>query len=182
WLSEFGSIDRLVEHADTIKGVAGNNLREAVARFPLTRQLLTVKDDCDLGAFLSSPEDLKPREPDRETLGALYDRYGFRTWLRELSGDAERVPTGDARAAEVAHEAPAEQHYQIITEWTDLEAWMARVDAASLVALDTETTSLDEMQARLVGISMAVEPGVACYIPLAHRGPEAGTQLPRHEV
>ncbi|MEJ2895626.1 DNA polymerase I [Bordetella avium] len=182
WLSEFGSIEHLIQNADGIKGVAGNNLREAIPNFPMTRQLLTVKDDCDLSAFLTSLEDLKPTELDRDTLNRLYDRYGFRTWLRELSGDAERVPAGDARVAEVAHAAPVEQQYQIITEWPAFDAWMARAEATPLVALDTETTSLDEMQARLVGLSMAVEPGVACYIPLAHRGPEAGTQLPKQEV
>ncbi|MFU1952747.1 DNA polymerase I, partial [Bordetella avium] len=176
------SIEHLIQNADGIKGVAGNNLREAIPNFPMTRQLLTVKDDCDLSAFLTSLEDLKPTELDRDTLNRLYDRYGFRTWLRELSGDAERVPAGDARVAEVAHAAPVEQQYQIITEWPAFDAWMARAEATPLVALDTETTSLDEMQARLVGLSMAVEPGVACYIPLAHRGPEAGTQLPKQEV
>jgi len=182
WLGEYESIDNLVAHAADIKGVAGNNLREAIPNFPLTRELLTVKCDCDLTGHITGIQDLEPRPQDNETLMRVFDRYGFRTWLRELSGETQRVPTGDARAVEAAHAAPVEAHYQIITEWSDLEAWMKQVDEAALVALDTETTSLDEMQARLVGVSMAVAPGVACYVPLAHRGPDVTAQLPKHEV
>ncbi|WP_033534469.1 DNA polymerase I [Bordetella trematum] len=182
WLTEYGTIDNLVAHADSIKGVAGNNLREAIPNFPLTRQLLTVKDDCDLSAVLSSPQELAMGTVDTATLSELYDRYGFRTWLRELSGDAERVPAGDARVVAAAHAAPVPADYEIITEWPQFEAWLERLNQAELVALDTETTSLDGMQARLVGMSMAVTPGQACYLPLAHRGPEAGVQLPKQEV
>ncbi|WP_171963381.1 DNA polymerase I [Bordetella trematum] len=182
WLAEYGTIDNLVAHADSIKGVAGNNLREAIPNFPMTRQLLTVKDDCDLSAVLSSPQELAMGTVDTATLSELYDRYGFRTWLRELSGDAERVPAGDARVVAAAHAAPVAADYEIITEWPQFEAWLERLNQAELVALDTETTSLDGMQARLVGMSMAVTPGQACYLPLAHRGPEAGVQLPKQEV
>ncbi|SAI57562.1 DNA polymerase I [Bordetella ansorpii] len=182
WLAEHGSIDQLIEAAPSIKGVAGENLRAAIAQFPLTRQLLTVKCDCDLTGHIAGLADLEPATPDMATLVEAYDRYGFRTWLRELSGDEERLPAGDARAAVGVPAAPAEQDYRVITDWSAFDAWMARVQDAPLVALDTETTSLSEMQARLVGISMGVAPGVACYIPVAHRGPEAGEQLPKAEV
>ncbi|MBO1112730.1 DNA polymerase I [Bordetella petrii] len=182
WLAEFGSIGALVEQADTIKGVAGNNLREAIGQFPLTRQLLTVKCDCDLAGHVDHIDDLAPRQPDTDTLQALYERYGFRTWLRELTGDAQRVPQGDARVIAEAPAAPAELRYQIISTWPAFDEWMAQAAEAPLVALDTETTSLDEMQASLVGMSMALAPGVACYIPLAHRGPDSAEQLPKQEV
>ena len=182
WLGEYGSIDQVVAAAGAIKGVAGENLRAAIGQFDLTRQLLTVKCDCDLTGHVGSFDDLTPRTPDTQVLSELYDRYGFRTWLRELTGDAQRMPAGDARVVAEAPSAPVELNYQIITEWSAFDEWMRRVLDTPLVALDTETTSLSEMQARLVGISMAVAPGVACYIPLAHRGPEAGTQLPKAEV
>ncbi|MFY3000499.1 DNA polymerase I [Achromobacter xylosoxidans] len=182
WISEFGSIDKLVEGAEGIKGVAGNNLREAIPNFPLTRQLLTVKCDCDLTGHVDSVDDLTPRDRDDATLTELYERYGFRTWLRDLTGDAERVPTGDARVAAEVPAAPTELDYRIIADWPEFDAWMEQVDKAALVAVDTETTSLDEMQAKLVGLSMAVAPGVACYIPVAHRGPDGATQLPKDEV
>lgn len=182
WLDEHGSIEQLVAQADTVKGVAGENLRAAIGQFPLTRQLLTVKCDCDLTGHIAGLDDLAPAEPDTTTLMECYDRYGFRTWLRELSGDAQRLPAGDARAAIEAPAAPAEQDYRVITDWAGFDAWMALVQDAELVALDTETTSLSEMQAVLVGVSMSVAPGRACYIPLAHRGPEAGEQLAKQEV
>ena len=75
-----------------------------------------------------------------------------------------------------------DRDYQIIADWPAFDAWLEKLQTAELVALDTETTSLDEMQARLVGLSMAVAPGVACYIPVAHRGPDNATQLPKAEV
>lgn len=182
WLSEFGTIDALIAQADTIKGVAGNNLREAIPMFPLTRQLLTVKCDCDLTGHIASFTDLEPKQPDVATLQSLYETYGFRTWLREVTGDTQRVPEGDARVIAEAPAAPAELRYQVIAGWPAFDEWMALVAEAPLVALDTETTSLDEMQASLVGVSMSVEPGVACYIPLAHRGPDHPQQLPKAEV
>ncbi len=182
WITEFGSIDKLIEGADGVKGVAGNNLREAIPNFPLTRQLLTVKCDCDLTGHVDSVHDLTPRSRDDAVLTELYERYGFRTWLRDLTGDAERVPAGDARVAHEAPAAPATIDYRIIADWAAFDAWMALMQDASLVALDTETTSLDEMQARLVGLSLSVAPGVACYIPVAHRGPDGATQLPKDEV
>ena len=138
-----------------------------------------MKCDCDLTGHVESIEDLAPRERDDATLVELYERYGFRTWLRDLTGDAERVPAGDARVAAAPPVAPAEQDYRIIADWDAFDAWMAKVAEAPLVALDTETTSLDEMQARLVGLSMAVAPGVACYIPVAHRGLTARNNCPR---
>ncbi|HTK00228.1 MAG TPA: DNA polymerase I [Bordetella sp.] len=182
WLTEFGSIDKLMESAETIKGVAGNNLRTAASKFPLTRELLSVRRDCDLSATMAGPEALVTVEEDKEALLALYERYGFRTWLRETSGESERVPTGDSRAAPERVQAPEQVDYQIITDWAAFDAWLEKLRAAPLAAVDTETTSLDEMQARLVGLSFSIEPGVACYIPVAHRGPEAGEQLPKDEV
>lgn len=182
WITEFGSIEKLIAGAEGIKGVAGNNLRDAIPRFPLTRQLLTVKYDCDLAGHVDHIDDLTPRPRDIEALTELYERYGFRTWLRELTGDAERVPTGDARIAHDAPAAPTELDYRIISDWAAFDDWMTLMDGAQLVALDTETTSLDEMQARLVGLSLSVAPGVACYIPVAHRGPDGAAQLPKDEV
>jgi len=213
WLTEFGSIDQLASAAGSIKGVAGENLRAAIDQFGLTRELLTVKCDCDLAGHVDGLQDLAFGQADAGTLTEMYDHYGFRTWLRELTGDAQRVPAGDARVARTPA-APTDQavgadsqaaepgamparpetiDYRIITDWAAFDAWMALVGQAPLVALDTETTSLDEMQARLVGLSMAVSPGVACYIPVAHRGPDVATglglegdvsivQLPKTEV
>jgi len=184
WLSEYGDIDALAAAADSVKGVAGENLRAAIAQFPLTRQLLTVKTDCDLNEHVSGLESLAIVQADVPTLVDIYERYGFRRWLRELTQDAERIPAGDARVvAEASPPVPAETLYETVTTWEAFEAWLARIRAAELVALDTETTALDPLRAQIVGLSLAVEPGRACYIPLAHRGPDASSQqLPKDEV
>ena len=183
WLTEHGSIEGVIAAADSVKGVAGSNLREAIPNFPMTRELLTVKCDCDLAGIVDSLADLVPRPLDEPTLLSLYENYGFRSWLRELSGDESRVPENDARVVQEAiPEAPATTDYQIVTTWEAFDEWLARIEAATLTALDTETTSLSEMQARLVGLSLCVTPGVSAYIPLAHRGQDVGPQLPKDEV
>ncbi|WP_353148051.1 DNA polymerase I [Pollutimonas bauzanensis] len=182
WLTEYGTVDALIANADAIKGVAGENLRGAIANFPLTRQLLTVKIDCEVPSLVGGLADLVPKPQDRDTLVELYDQYGFRTWLRELSGDTERIPQQDSRQAAQLPQAPVETSYDTVLDWADFDRWLAAIEAADLVAVDTETTSLDPMLARLVGVSLAIKPGVACYIPVAHRGTDQVVQLPKQQV
>ena len=182
WLNEYGSLDELVRNADKIKGVAGQNLREAIPDFDMTRQLVTIKLDCEIPFLSDDLSDLAPRPVDRDALIKLYDEYGFRTWLRELSGDQERVPEQDSRVAVDPPAPPAEVEYDTILDWSQFEQWLERIKGADLVAVDTETTALDPMQARLVGVSFSVKAGQACYIPVAHRGPDNVMQLPRDEV
>jgi DNA polymerase-1 len=184
WIDEYGSVEALVERAAEIKGVAGENLRTAIPQFTLTRELLTVKIDCDLSREVPNIDTLLPKSPDKEGLISLYERYGFRSWLRELSGEQERVPTGDARVPPEAAKpiAPEHKQYEMITDMEALEAWLAKISVADCVALDTETTSLEAMQARLVGISLSVEAGGACYIPVGHRSTDAQVQLPKQAV
>ena len=196
WLEAYDSVDNLLAHIDEIKGAAGANLKEAMGQFELTRHLLTVKLDCELPLEAREIEHFVPKVADVDKLTQLYERYGFRTWLRELSGDAQRIPKGDARvnrntdtpaaisgevvptmATPVAHLA-----YETVLTLAQAQTWFDRVTQADLVALDTETTSLDGMQARLVGFSLCVAPGQACYIPLAHRGTEAVVQLNKAEI
>ena len=188
WLQTYGSIENLVNHVDEIKGVAGANLKAAIGQFQLTRELLTVKTDCELPQQCGEIASLAPREPDRDTLIEIYETYGFRTWLQELTGDDTRLPKGDSRVLTV-DQAPqneaaelAELAYETVTTLEAAKRWLDRVQEASLVALDTETTSLDAMQARLVGISLAVGAGQACYIPVAHRGPDHPEQLDKQVV
>lgn len=182
WLAAYDTLDNLVAHADEIKGVAGNNLREAIPNFEMTRQLVTIRCDCDIPLLSEGLDDLVPREPDAAKLLQLYEDYGFRTWLRELTGDAQRVPEQDSRVAVQAPAAPVETHYETLQTREALDAWIEKIKQAELVALDTETTSLDPMQARLVGLSLSVSPGQACYLPLRHRGPDAPEQLPFDEA
>lgn len=182
WLAEYQTVDALVANADAIKGVAGQNLRASISNFELTRQLLTVKTDCDIPELTHGLADLVPKPVNRDVLLALYDEYGFRSWLRELSGESERIPEQDSRQAVQLPAAPVEIHYETVLDWADFDRWLADIEAADLVALDTETTSIDPMRARLVGLSVSVKPGTACYIPVAHRGPDHVQQLPKEQV
>lgn len=182
WLNQYGSLDALLEAADQIKGVAGQNLRDTQAIFPMTRQLVTIKTDCDIPEFTGDWATLTPQPQDKQALIDLYEEFGFRSWLRELTGDAERIPQQDSRVVADVVPEPVAAQYETILDWDAFERLRARLMATDLVAMDTETTSLDPMRARLVGISFSIEPGVAFYIPVAHRGPDNTSQLPRDEV
>ena len=174
WLGEYGSLDALVAQADAIKGVAGENLRKARDWLPTARQLLTVKTDVDLPVNMHALH-WQPEDPTKLT--ELFGRFNFRTWLGELGGG----PAGTAASAAAGvTEAPREQlprHYETILDATSLERWLDKLSQAELICLDTETTSLDPMAARLVGLSFSVTPGEAAYLPLAHHYAAAPDQL-----
>ena len=189
WIADFGSLDGVVAAADSIKGVAGENLRKALAWLPTGRKLITVVTDCDLADQVPqwpSLDALALREVDREGLLAFYDRFGFRSWRKELEGALGVAPAPAAPRVEAGHEPPPAieiaREYETITTWERLDAWLERIHAAGLVAVDTETDSLEPMRARIVGISFAVEPGRAAYVPLAHSGPDTPEQLPLQAV
>ena len=175
WLTEHGTLDKLVAGAGAVKGVVGDNLRSALDWLPLARKLLTIKTDVELPFALESLT-LAPR--DVETLRRLFERYAFRTWLRELdaAGVAEAGASGVADAPPDSSGDHRRAYETIMTE-AALDAWVARLEAAPAFALDTETTGLNPMQAELVGISFATAPGVAAYVPLAHHYAGAPGQL-----
>jgi len=193
WLAEYGSLDAIVAQADQIKGAAGENLRRALDWLPTGRELLRIRTDCDLTGHvdgLPALDAIIADAPDASQLAAFYQRFGFKTLAKALPGgtaakSADAAPeaaTASADAAPAASLAGAELVYDTILDWAALQRWLDRIDAAELTALDTETTSLDEMRARIVGISFSVKPGEAAYIPLAHEGPDAPAQLPLDEV
>ncbi|MDP1647749.1 MAG: DNA polymerase I [Rubrivivax sp.] len=197
WIAEHGSLDGVVAAAGTIKGTAGENLRKALGWLPTGRKLITVLTDCDLSGHVPgwpALDALALREVDRSALLEFYKRYDFRSWRRELEQvlGAEAPDRPALRTATVAADAdPAPavgaaaalpREYETVTTWERFDHWLARLHAADLVAIDTETDSLDPMRARIVGISFAVEPGRAAYVPLAHNYPGAPEQLPLQEV
>ncbi|MGE0858123.1 MAG: DNA polymerase I [Gammaproteobacteria bacterium] len=173
WLTTYGSLDEVVAHADEITGKIGEKLRAALEQLPLSRKLVTVMRDIDCGV---DPQELLLAAPDVERLGTLYQRYEFNTFLRDLRDQQGR----EAREAEAPPPAPPAQQAEYETVLTEdhFERWMAALENAELIAFDTETTSLDYMQARLVGVSFAVEPGRAAYVPVGHTYPGAPDQLP----
>jgi DNA polymerase-1 len=201
WLAEYDSLDGVIANADKIKGVVGDNLRAALDWLPQGRVLITVKTDCDLSAHhISIDESLVAKEESKEAMLAFYKRYGFKTWLRELSGDATAGATPlstPTKTSANSGNTPAQaglfnddgaipatviSNYETVLTEAQLDAWIARINAADLTAVDTETTSLEPMTAQLVGISLCCEAGHACYIPVAHQYADAPAQLSRESV
>ena len=190
WLGEYGSLDAVIAHADTISGKIGENLRAALPQLPLSRRLATIKTDVELDV---RPADLRLREPDTASLRELYQRYEFKAALKELDGAAAeaapveataptRVAAPQALAGPVDPALTAKGTYELILTRAQLDSWLARLRAADLIALDTETTSLDPMRAEIVGVSFAIEPGRGAYVPVAHEYPGAPAQLARDAV
>jgi len=183
WLAQYGSLDEIVAHADEIGGVVGQNLRDHLGFLPLGKKLVTVA--CDL-SNLPTPASLTTTARDNGALRELYTRYQFRTWLGEIDGQeaaaavpARTVTTEPVSAAPVGK---IDVHYDTVFTWEQFDTWLAKIEAAELTAIDTETTSLDSFAAQIVGISLSIKVGEACYIPLGHTAPGVADQLPRDEV
>ncbi|ADE13058.1 DNA polymerase I [Sideroxydans lithotrophicus] len=207
WLTQYGTLDNLLAHADEVGGAVGENLRAARDWLPQGRRLVTVK--CDV-ALDRKFDELSAPAADIEKMKALFERFGFKSWLREVSypspasgrgaggegrsGDASSslTPTlsQGARGQEQRQfEQPAlpsttndTSNYQTILTDAQLDAWLHKLMAAPLVSLDTETTGLDGMTAQLVGISFSIEAHQAAYLPLAHHYPGAPDQLGREHA
>lgn len=162
WLTQYGTLDEVVAHADEIKGKVGENLRANLDQLALSRELTTIKCDVADESLTTEIDDLKPVPADTEQLKQLYSDYEFKTWLREL---LEGEQAGDASPI-IADES--EPEYEMITEQSHLDEWLEKLRQAELFAFDTETTSLNYMDALIVGVSFAVEKGHAAYLPLAH--------------
>jgi len=211
WLNEFGSLDAIVANAANIKGAVGESLRGALDWLPLGRMLVTIKTDCDLKDWLPdlpAMESIAMGIMDTSALAIFYEKYGFKGLARTLSSgsvgpraDGSETRPGMARQPSLSGDLFAEPdvvepdapqsaagstvsrvNYDTILTWEALEAWLVKILAADLVAVDTETTSLVEMRAQIVGISFSVAPGAAAYIPLAHAYPDAPAQLPLEQV
>ena len=185
WLAEYGTLEAVIANAEKFTGKIGENLRAALPILPLNRTLVTIKTDVPLERDYTQLLQLPPHKDD---LSDLYARFGFKQALKELQGTADVSPvskpsspmTSDVQAALLPEAKPGE--YSAVLDWRAFDAMLATLNAAELVCFDTETDSLDPMQANLVGLSFAVEPGAAWYIPLAHDYPGAPTQLPMAEA
>jgi DNA polymerase-1 len=192
WITQYGSLDQIIAQAADIGGAVGNNLREALDWLPQARVLVTVKTDCDLSAHMKSIEEsLEQRPEDQAALKEFFTKNGFKTWLRELGGTPALAssPAAAGNAPESAQGAlfadpvaPEKTEYETVLTVEQLHKWLQRIDSATLTAIDTETTSLEPMHAQMVGLSLCSEPGIACYIPVAHRYQDAPEQLSRELV
>ncbi|MGK0673798.1 MAG: DNA polymerase I [Halothiobacillaceae bacterium] len=174
WLQEYGSLEGVMAAAPSMKGKVGDNLRAALNHLPLSRMLVSVRDDVPLPVTL---DDLRPIEPNLPKLIELAERYELahhlKVWQEKFKGGGLAPPLPPVRGEGV---------YRTILDDAAFSAWLQRLDAAELVALDTETSSLDPMHAELVGLSFAIQPGEAVYIPLAHSYPGVPDQLDRKSV
>jgi DNA polymerase-1 len=204
WLMEYGSLDALLQNADAIKGVAGENLRQAREWLITGRQLVTMKTDCDLSEYvpgLPALDALHLAEPDKPALKTFYETYGFKGLARAMgealaspaasaadthtSGAGDQPQGGNLGLFDEPVPTPSQvttKAYDCVLSWELFDAWLTKIQTAELVAFDTETTSLDAMRAEVVGLSFSVQAGAACYIPLAHSYGDAPTQLPLNEV
>ncbi|MDX5328334.1 MAG: DNA polymerase I, partial [Marinobacter sp.] len=178
WLQEYNDLDNLIEHAGEIKGKIGEYLREAIDTLPLSRELATIRLDVDLDFGL---EDLTERAQDDDTLLELFKEYEFRSWVAELE-NAGSASDKKAGASETEPAKTIEKQYSVITEQAELDKWLERLKAADQFAFDTETTSLRYMDAEIVGVSFAINPGEAAYVPLGHDYMGAPDQLDRDDV
>jgi DNA polymerase-1 len=189
WLTQYGSLEGVIANAGNIGGAVGENLRKALDWLPKARELVTVRTDCDLSLQMDSiTESLRQKQEDKTALIEFFTRHGFKSWLRELKADAHagaaaQDPDGHAQGALFsAEKQQVATQYETVLTGQQLDKWLALIDVAALTSVDTETTSLDPMQARLVGISLCCEPGIAAYIPVAHRYQGVPTQLPLDSV
>ena len=198
WIVEYGSLDGVIAAAATMKGAAGDNLRKALDWLPQGRRLVTVVTDCDLTGHVDGwPlfESLAFAPIDAPAMIDFYDRFGLRTLKRELETSAppavraESVeglrpdPNGhDAEQRAATAPAAADKHYETVLTHQALDDWIAKIRAAPLVAIDTETDSLDAIRAEIIGISLSVAPLAAAYIPLRHSYAGAPDQLAPAEV
>ena len=172
WLKEYGSLDEIIKHADDFKGKIGDYLRKSIDRFPLVRELVTLKCDVDLDI---TAEDLAPRLPNHSELKHQYTRWEFKSLLSGLDNSTMEKKN----PAVQTHDTDA---YETIFTKKELGDWIKKLNTAKLFALDTETTSLDYMEARVVGLSFALDTGLAAYLPLGHDYENVPAQLDLEET
>ncbi|MCH7820799.1 MAG: DNA polymerase I [Proteobacteria bacterium] len=170
WLNQYDSADGIVDHADEIKGKVGESLRDNIEQLRLSQELATIRLNVELPMAMT---DLRPTSADVKSLREIYGRFELRTLLGQLDDQADD--------AEVISDA-IEGDYETVLDWKTFDKWLKKINAADLVAVDTETTSLNYMAAEVVGLSLCVTAGEAAYIPVAHDYPGAPNQLPRKEV
>jgi len=168
WIEKYGSLEGVLEHAAEIGGLAGENLRKAADWLPKARELLAIKRDVPLGMTFRELKDT----PDPARQRQLYERFGFRTWLKEV----ENAPAAPVAAPPEPSAGPKKRRYRAILTEEELRELVSRLEAAAIVGFDTECVGMEPMSARLVGMSFALG-GEAAYLPLAHEYPAAPAQV-----
>ncbi|HEX6591467.1 MAG TPA: DNA polymerase I [Moraxellaceae bacterium] len=180
WLQEFGSLDALLEKADSIKGKAGESLRASLDVLKLARELATIKCDVELPLTF---DDLHPAAPDTDTLLRMTQELEFKTWHAELEkGGIASIAAPTAAALPAVEKPELERRYHTVFTQEDFDALLQKLSSAKAFCVDTETTSLDYMRADIVGLSFSLQAGEAWYVPVGHDYMGAPDQLPRDKV
>ena len=179
WLNEYQTLDNIVNNAAQFSGVVGENLRKALDWIPKAKDLITIRCDLDID---KNWDNFKPKAQDPSTLENLYQRFEFKNWLNEIKeGSSENNLSGKSSEEKISIKSPShfisKIKYDTIFDKDLLHVWLEKIKEKKYVCVDTETNSLDTMQAKIVGISIAVNAGEAAYIPLAHDYPGAPKQL-----
>jgi DNA polymerase-1 len=195
WLTQYGNLENIVAHADEITGVVGENLRKALPWLPTARELITIR--CDIG-IQENLSDLSPQAIDKAKLVELFDRFEFKSWRRELDNMQDGVQVQPSNKREIPsapilstpnhpnnandlfeanYQPNTSRNFETILSKQQLDTWLAKLSTAELICFDTETTSLDPMTAKIVGMSFSVEAGSAAYLPLKHDYFDAPEQL-----
>ena len=180
WLGQYDTLDGIMENAEEIKGKVGENLREFMSELPLSRDLVTIKCDVELEG---NPETLKRLAPDNAALVELFGHFEFKTWLAEAnSGVGQSADGASATKKTNVDVKEIKAKYETIFSEKELDKWLKKLSKASCFSFDLETTSLNYMQAEIVGLSFSVKEGEAAYVPVAHDYLDAPTQLDRKTV
>jgi DNA polymerase-1 len=181
WLQEYGSLEQILAHANEIKGVVGENLRKAADWLPIGKKLVTIRCDIDLQhALPQGVESLVRQTEDTTFLLNQFREFDFRTWTAQMEAKVPTLVVANTMPIALSDVTPVKVHYETITTQAQLNRWLEKLHQAILVSFDTETTSLDPLQAQIVGLSFSCTPQEAAYIPLAHRYAEV--QLDRADV
>lgn len=183
WLEQYQTLDNLMANADKITGKIGENLRASLDQLPLAKQLTTIKCDLNLPYGM---EDLKKQAINKAELTDILNQLGFSSWVKTLDNPVtltlSQAPTVTADPIAEAKPVASTGNYETILTQAQFEHWLAQLNNADIFAFDTETTSLDYCKAEIVGVSFAVNPGNAAYLPLAHQYPDVPVQLDRTEI
>jgi len=180
WLAEHGTLEQVMANADNVKGKVGEHLRNALSHLPLSYELATIKLDVDLPEKV---QDIKPTVVDFEKLIALSSQFELKRLLTETQQKVKQATTAKSTPAKEPNDLiTVVGNYHTILTQTDFDVWLEKLKAADLFAFDTETTSLNYMDAELVGVSFSVSAGEAAYLPVAHDYLDAPDQLDRAHV
>ena len=175
WLEQYGTLDAIMADADNFKGKIGENLRASLDFLPLSRELVTIKTDVELA---ETPETLIRGDLDLSTLQTLVERFEFSSGVSQFTGSQQAEKSTESSTSP----ASIDNDYQTVLTKKDFNQWLKRLQQAEAFAFDTETDNLDYMQARVVGVSFAIEEHEAAYVPMGHDYPGAPQQLERDWV